>query len=51
MNKYGNLLQQQWTDADPTYVSSLSDPTTHFAQMGERVQDEVQELTDRKSVV
>ena len=29
MNKYGNLLQQQWTDADPTYVSSLSDPTTH----------------------
>lgn len=45
MNKYGNLLQQQWTAADPTYVSSLSDPTTHFAQMGERVQDEVQELT------
>lgn len=44
MNKYGNLLQQQWTTADPTYVSSLSDPTTHFAEMGERVQDEVQEL-------
>lgn len=44
MNKYGNLLQQQWTAADPTYVSSQSDPTTHFAQMGERVQDEVQEL-------
>ena len=45
MNKYAQLLKRQWETADPTYVSSLSDPTTHFAQMGERVQDEVQELT------
>ncbi|MEE1652179.1 TnpV protein [Brachybacterium sp. J144] len=44
MNKYANLLQQQWTAADPTYVSSLDDPTTHFAQMGERVQEEILEL-------
>lgn len=44
MNKYGKQLQQQWTAADPTYVNSLSDPTAHFAQMGERVQDEVLEL-------
>lgn len=43
MNKYGSLLQQQWTAVDPMCVSSLSDPTTYFAQMGERG-DEVQEL-------
>lgn len=32
-----NLLQQQWMVAGPTRVNSLSDPTAHFAQMGERV--------------
>lgn len=44
MNKYAQLLKRQWETADPTYVSSLSDPTEHFSQMGERVQEEVLEL-------
>lgn len=44
MNKYGQLLRTQWETVDPTFVSSLSDPTAHFSQMGERVQQEVLEL-------
>lgn len=44
MNKYGAMLQRQWTLASPSFVESLSDPREHFTQMGEQVQTEIQEL-------
>lgn len=44
MNKYGAMLRRQWEIADPRFVESLDDPTEHFSQMGERVQDEILEL-------
>lgn len=44
MNKYGQLLRRQWESADPRFVQSLSDPTAHFSQMGEQVQEEILEL-------
>lgn len=44
MNKYGQMLHRQWQSADPRFVKSLSDPTEHFSQMGEQVQEEVLEL-------
>lgn len=44
MNKYAAMLRQQWEIADPSYVQSLEDPTEHFAQMGEQVQNEILEL-------
>jgi hypothetical protein len=44
MNKYGAMLRRQWESADPRFVESLNDPTEHFSQMGERVQEEILEL-------
>lgn len=44
MNKYGQLLRRQWGIADPRFVESLDDPTEHFSQLGEQVQNEISEL-------
>lgn len=44
MNKYGTMLQRQWTLANPSFVQSLSDPRGHFTEMGEQVQAEIQEI-------
>ncbi|MGP5364455.1 TnpV protein [Brachybacterium tyrofermentans] len=44
MNKYAAMLRRQWEIADPTFVTSLDDPTEHFSQMGEQVQNEISEL-------
>lgn len=44
MNKYGAMLRRQWEIADPRFVQSLDDPTEHFSQMGEQVQNEILEL-------
>lgn len=44
MNKYGAMLRRQWEIADPRFVESLDDPTEHFSQMGEQVQNEIIEL-------
>lgn len=44
MNKYAAMLQRQWEIADPRFVQSLDDPTEHFSQLGEQVQNEILEL-------
>lgn len=44
MNKYGQLMRRQWEIADPRFVESLDDPTEHFSQLGEQVNDEILEL-------
>ncbi|MGO2821670.1 MAG: TnpV protein [Brachybacterium tyrofermentans] len=44
MNKYAALLRRQWEIADPTFVQSLGDPTEHFSQLGNQVNDEILEL-------
>lgn len=44
MNKYAAMLRRQWETADPTFVQSLDDPTEHFSQLGEQVQNEISEL-------
>lgn len=44
MNKYAAMLRRQWEIADPRFVTSLDDPTEHFSQMGEQVQNEISEL-------
>lgn len=44
MNRYGTQLMRQWQTADPRFVESLSDPSSHFEQIGRQVEAEIFEI-------
>ena len=45
MNRYGTMLKDQWTQADPEMVVSLEDPETYFSQLGEQAAEQVADLS------
>lgn len=45
MNRYGTMLKDQWTQADPEMVASLEDPETYFSQLGEQAAERVADLS------
>lgn len=47
MNKYAELATRHWKTTDPDRYAAIEDPQTYFTQLGEAVETQVQELTDR----
>ena len=45
MNKYGTMLKDQWTQADPEMVAGLEDPEAYFSQLGEQAAEQVADLS------
>jgi hypothetical protein len=45
MNQYGTQAQAHWREWLPTRYSQIADPTTFFSDLGQRVSDQVIELS------
>jgi len=47
MNKYGNLAMKHWQETDPTRYDAIPNPMELFSTLGEQVQAQVLEVSDK----
>lgn len=47
MNRYGQQAMQHWLDTRPGQVRDLADPEAFFTQMGEDLEQAIEELAVR----
>lgn len=44
MNRYGHQLMQHWQSTRPTQLADLTDPDAFFSQMGEDMEQAIEDL-------
>ncbi len=47
MNKYGQLAMTHWQETDPTRYAAIPNPGEFFSTLGEQVQYQVLEVSDK----
>ena len=48
MNRYGMRARDHWKQHLPTRYSKLNDPDRYFEELGEQIQERVEELMEAK---
>lgn len=44
MNRYGKMAQSHWAQADPSRYAAIPNPDDFFRQLGEQVEQQIQDL-------
>jgi len=44
MNRYGAVAQRHWQKFLPTQYAQIEDPTAFFSELGEQIQEQINEL-------